>query len=63
MVMRRLCLCLFHVCGHLQWRGLSVHVPVSVLEGRDRTGYFRAVWIAVEPQRFCHRCWGWGGGG
>ena len=45
----------------VQWRRLSVHVPVAVLEGRDCTRYFRAVGVAVKPQRFRQR--GWGGGG
>ena len=60
-MVRRLCRCVFHVCGCLLWRGLSVHVLVSVLEGRDRTWYLRAVWVAVETQRLCHRGRGVGG--
>ena len=60
-VVHRLCRCVFHACGRLLWKGLSVHVPVSVLEGRDRTWYLRAVRVAVETQRFRHRGWGAGG--
>ena len=60
-MVRRLCRCVFHVCGRLLRRGLSVHVLVSVLEGTDRTWYLRAVWVAVETQRFCQRGWGVGG--
>ena len=61
-VVHRLCRRVFHACGRLLWEGLPVYVPVSVLEGRDRTWHLRAVRIAVETQRFRHRGWkaeGW----
>ena len=48
----------FHACGRLLCEGPSVYVPVSVLEGRDRTWHLRAVRIVVETQRFRHRSWG-----
>ena len=57
-VVHRLCRRVFHACGRLLWEWLSVYVPVSVLEGRDRTWHLRAVRIAVETQRFSHRRWG-----
>ena len=54
-VVRRLRRRVLHACGRLLWEGLSVYVPVSVLEGRDRTWHLRAVRIALETQRFSHR--------
>ena len=42
--------------------GLLGRIHATVLEGGDRAGDCRAVGVAVEPQWFCHRCWGRGGG-
>ena len=61
-VRRRLCRHRLHVWCRLQWGGLSGHVPVAVFKGRDCARYFRALGVAVKPQRFCNRGWRGGSG-
>ena len=54
---RRLCRRRLHVWCRLQWGGLSGHVPVAVLEGKDCARNFRAVGVAAKPQWFRQRGW------
>ena len=58
----RLCGRGLYVWCRLQWWGVSDHVPVAVLKGRDCARNFRAVGVAVKPHWFHQRGWRGGGG-